>query len=102
MAPLLIKADSKRIFKHKGRKITLIKLANEVNRRLEEFKQKYGLYDFSSIARLALKVLDNPAISEEIRSSLKYIMVDEYQDTSDIQEAVLNRIANNNLYMVGM
>ncbi|HMM00769.1 MAG TPA: UvrD-helicase domain-containing protein [Bacilli bacterium] len=102
MAPLLIKADSKEDFlSTKEEKITLIKLANEVNRRLEEFKQKYGLYDFSSIARLALKVLDNPAISEEIRSSLKYIMVDEYQDTSDIQEAVLNRIANNNLYMVG-
>ena len=28
-------------------------------------------------------------------------MVDEYQDTSDIQEEFINLIANNNLYMVG-
>lgn len=102
MAPLLIKGDSHEDFiSTKEEKIALIQLANEVNSRLEDFKQKYGLYDFSSIARLALKVLDNPAISEEIKASLKYIMVDEYQDTSDIQEAVLNRISNNNLYMVG-
>ena len=29
------------------------------------------------------------------------IMVDEYQDTSDIQEEFINLISNNNVYMVG-
>ena len=28
-------------------------------------------------------------------------MVDEYQDTSDLQETLVNLISNNNVYMVG-
>ena len=38
---------------------------------------------------------------EEIRDSFKEIMIDEYQDTNDIQDAFISLIANNNVYMVG-
>ena len=42
---------------------------------------------------------------EDIRNELKYfyneIMVDEYQDTSDLQELFISEIANDNVYTVG-
>ena len=42
-----------------------------------------------------------PDICDELKYFYKEIMVDEYQDTNDIQEEFINLIANNNLYMVG-
>ena len=44
---------------------------------------------------------ENEEIREEIKYSFKEIMVDEYQDTNDIQELFIGMIANNNVYMVG-
>ena len=51
---------------------------------------------------MAIKIVsEHKEIREELTSSFHEIMVDEYQDTSDTQEAFINLIANNNVYMVG-
>ena len=51
---------------------------------------------------MSIKILkENPSIREELKNSFDEIMVDEYQDTSDIQEEFINLISNNNVYMVG-
>ncbi len=69
---------------------------------LNNYKDTSNLYDFIDIAKIALKILkEYPEIRNEIKTNLKEIMVDEYQDTSDIQEEFINLISNNNLYMVG-
>ena len=39
--------------------------------------------------------------TKEFKYSFKEIMIDEYQDTSDIQETFISLIENNNVYMVG-
>ena len=60
--------------------------------------------DFSTIQLEALKLLrQNPNILAELRSKLKYLMVDEYQDTNTIQELILNLLAGDqpNLCVVG-
>lgn len=41
-------------------------------------------------------------MAESVRAKYAYVFVDEYQDTSDVQEAILNRIVrSDNRFMVG-
>lgn len=59
---------------------------------------------FSSIQTEAYKLLiEEPSILEEIQQKIKYVMVDEYQDTNYIQELLVFLIAgkNRNICVVG-
>ncbi len=67
---------------------------------IQKSQRKY--YDFNDIAFLALNLLkNNKEVCEEIKNSFKEIMIDEYQDTNDIQEAFIKLISDHNVYMVG-
>ena len=82
--------------------VLIIDIIKKLNNKLNSFKYKNDLYEFNDIAKLSIKVLkDNEDIRNEIRDSLNEIMIDEYQDTSDIQEEFVSLISNNNVYMVG-
>ena len=47
------------------------------------------------------KLIENPDLIEKFKSQYKYIMVDEYQDTSSINLEILKLISENNLFVVG-
>ena len=80
----------------------IIKIINELDEKFLTYKKECDLYTFSDIALMAIKVIkENKEIKNELINSFDEIMVDEYQDTSDIQEEFVNLIANNNVYMVG-
>ena len=80
----------------------IIDIIKELDQKLTEYKQEKELYNFTDIARLAIKVVDeNEQIRQELTSSFNEILVDEYQDTSDTQEKFISLISNNNVYMVG-
>lgn len=80
----------------------IIEILKELDKRLTAYKDANEIYNFTDISRLAIKVvMENKDIKEELTSSFREIMVDEYQDTSDTQETFINLIANNNVYMVG-
>ena len=80
----------------------IIEIIKKLDQRLEEYKYNNSEYNFNDIARLAIKVVkENEDIREELSNSFNEILVDEYQDTSDTQEAFINLIAHNNVYMVG-
>ena len=80
----------------------IIDILKELDKRLTLYKEQEEIYSFTDISRLAIKIVsENKEIREELTSSFHEIMVDEYQDTSDTQEAFINLIANNNVYMVG-
>ena len=82
--------------------ILIIEIIKKLNNKLNLFKYKNDLYEFNDIAKLSINVLkDNEDIRKEIKDSLNEIMIDEYQDTSDIQEEFVSLISNNNVYMVG-
>jgi len=69
---------------------------------LHKYKKENEIYDFQDIALLSIKILeDYQDVRNEIRDSFKEIMIDEYQDTNDIQERFISLIENNNVYMVG-
>ncbi len=80
----------------------ILDVCKEVFKRLFAYKKEVMLFDYTDIAKFAIDLVTN---YEDVKNELKYyyneILVDEYQDTSDIQEAFLNEIENNNLYMVG-
>ena len=80
----------------------IIDILKELDKELTNYKQVHELYNFTDIARLAIKVVDEyPDIKEELTNSFNEILVDEYQDTSDTQEKFISLISNNNVYMVG-
>ena len=80
----------------------IIDILKELDKRLTSYKEQEEIYNFTDISRLAIKIVsENKEIREELTASFHEIMVDEYQDTSDTQEAFINLIANNNVYMVG-
>ena len=80
----------------------ILNILKELDKRLEEYKREEEVYNFTDIARMAIRaVKDNPDIREELSNSFNEIMVDEYQDTSDTQEMFISLISHNNVYMVG-
>lgn len=80
----------------------IIDIIKELDKELTNYKQVHELYNFTDIARLAIKVVDEyPDIKEELTNSFNEILVDEYQDTSDTQEKFISLISKNNVYMVG-
>lgn len=69
-----------------------------------EIAEEENLIDFSSIQTEAYFLLKNhPEILSEIREQIKYIMVDEYQDTNYIQELLVFLLAGDskNICVVG-
>lgn len=70
-----------------------------------KYTVKYNLIDFDDILYNALTILktNNVAVSQ-LQSQYQYISVDEYQDTSNVQEQIINILANtkqHNLCVVG-
>lgn len=80
----------------------IIKIIRELDKRICEYKFNNNSFEFNDIALMAIKIVkDNEDIREEIKEYFNEIMIDEYQDTSDIQEEFIKLIENNNVYMVG-
>ncbi len=80
----------------------ITKIILELDKEINEYKKTYDAYEFNDIAIMAIKIIkENEEIRNEIKNSFNEIMLDEYQDTSDIQETLISLIANNNVYAVG-
>lgn len=67
--------------------------------------QKKNCLDFAHQQYCVYKMLQNADIFPHVTKGLRYIVVDEYQDTSYIQEQILTLLASatgtNNLFVVG-
>ncbi len=75
---------------------------NQFSNQFMAYKQQAGLFEFIDINLMAIKLLkQNPTICDTLRETVYEIMIDEYQDTNDIQEKFVSLICNNNVYMVG-
>lgn len=80
----------------------LISLIKELDLKLGQFKKENNAYDFIDIAKMAIDILKRfPDIREEIKDTYYEILIDEYQDTNDIQDIFISLIESNNVYMVG-
>jgi len=78
-------------------------VAAEIWRRYEETNRADGALDFDDLLLFAVRILSRPDIRERYHRRFKYIHVDEYQDTSDIEYELVRLItgAENNICVVG-
>ena len=80
----------------------LLSLAKQVYDRFKEYKKELLMFDYPDIAKMALYLVCNfERIHQEVSQSFDEILIDEYQDTSDLQEAFIQAISRQNCYMVG-
>ena len=70
----------------------------------EEYIEKNNLVDFDDLLLLPYKILkNNEQLAKEISQKYQYVMVDEYQDTNELQYRLLRLLcsSHNNLCVVG-
>jgi superfamily I DNA/RNA helicase len=62
----------------------------------------YNALDFDDILFLVVKLFEaHPEVAKKYSERWKYLMVDEYQDTSLFQDEFITAISNENLFCVG-
>ncbi len=82
--------------------LKIVEITGEYLKRLNSKKHELKLFSFGDIADMAIRLLEeNKEIRDEFKYRIKEIMIDEYQDTNDLQEYFISLIANDNLFMVG-
>ncbi|MCI8275824.1 MAG: helicase-exonuclease AddAB subunit AddA [Lachnospiraceae bacterium] len=93
----------------------LIRLALAFGQAFGEAKREKNIVDFGDVAHFALRILTEPSgdggflpseTAVELSRSFHEIMIDEYQDSNWIQEAILNSVSKEregrpNVFMVG-
>ncbi len=75
----------------------LLSLALNTQKKAEENKMKDACIDFADMERYALQILNSNDVSciDEIVHAFDEIMIDEFQDTSILQDAILRKVAGN-------
>lgn len=78
-------------------------IISEVYKRYDLILKENNGMDFSDILVNTFKLLENKEILEKVQEKFKYIMVDEYQDTNNIQYNIINKVADKykNICVVG-
>ena len=92
----------------------LIKLTGEFIERFDNIKREKNILDFNDLEHMAIKLLYTKdetglkpsPLADELAKGLTQIMIDEYQDSSNVQEALLNalsgeRFGRPDVFMVG-
>ncbi len=76
----------------------------EVYGEYEKYLKENNLVDFDDLIALTYKLLDeNPQLAEATSQKYQYIMIDEYQDTNELQLKLIQKLctAHNNICVVG-
>lgn len=81
----------------------LSRLTREVHERYQQLKAERTLWDYNDLEHFALRALSHPDVAEEAAGCYDALFIDEYQDISHIQEALIRRLhgRDNSLFMVG-
>ncbi|PKN15214.1 MAG: ATP-dependent DNA helicase, partial [Deltaproteobacteria bacterium HGW-Deltaproteobacteria-24] len=76
----------------------------DIYEKYENYLQENNLVDFDDLLLLPYKILEqNKDLCEQISQKYQYIMVDEYQDTNELQYRLLKKLcaSHNNICVVG-
>ena len=82
----------------------LCALTEKMHSRYYELKQQKNFLDYSDLEHLTLRALKNPDVRTAVAGRFDALFIDEYQDVSGIQEAILTALHEgfpNMLFMVG-
>jgi len=65
-------------------------------------KRRRNVLDFSDLEHMALRALHADSVRDALREKYRYVFIDEYQDSSAIQEAIIGCFAREDgLFLVG-
>ncbi len=89
--------------------LMLLKMTRELDSRLFERKREENFLSFSDLGRLCVRVLlNNQQDGIQITDTAKdyarrfdEILIDEYQDTNEVQDMIFKAISRDNRFMVG-
>lgn len=83
--------------------LKLIEIIKEFRKRYALNKLEKNILDFNDLEHFCLKILStSEEASKEYRDKFEEVFTDEYQDSNDIQEAILSLVSReNNRFMVG-
>lgn len=104
----LLKCEAADFLLHKDLAVmgkSLIDVYNNVVNRYDEKKRNKGILDFEDLLLKTEQVISIESIRDILKSRLNYIMIDEYQDTNEIQYNIflplVNFLHENNFFVVG-
>ena len=81
---------------------TILEIVKDYLLAFEKIKTEEELFSFDDIMFLAIRLFEEfPDVRNKFKSKVKEILVDEYQDTNDLQDYFISLISDNNLFMVG-
>ena len=81
---------------------TLFDIAQRIRQQYQAKKQNELLIDYNDIELLFMRLLDIPAVQDEIKQQYKLVMVDEFQDSNPIQLKIfkkLSQLINENIWV---
>ncbi len=67
----------------------------------ERLKAERGVLDYNDLEHKALRLLRIEEVANEVRGKYRYVFVDEYQDVNPVQEALINALGGENVFLVG-
>ncbi|MDR2504547.1 MAG: UvrD-helicase domain-containing protein [Oscillospiraceae bacterium] len=80
----------------------LVELVRLYDAKFAQLKAEAALLDFTDLERKTLDALDDAAVAAGLREHYHYVFVDEYQDSTQLQEAIINAFARfDNRFCVG-
>ena len=87
---------------------TLCNIVIEFEERFSKGKREKGGLDFNDLEHLCLKILtsENSNVAQGFKENFYEVLVDEYQDSNSVQEAIIDLVSrkntdNPNVFMVG-
>jgi ATP-dependent helicase/nuclease subunit A len=88
--------------------LEIISLLTRIDQRLNQEKQQLSALDFDDLELHALELLARPEVIARTSERYKFFLVDEFQDTNNVQRQLLERLAlrpaqrdSANLFIVG-
>jgi ATP-dependent helicase/nuclease subunit A len=81
---------------------TMLKMTKDYLNQMVALQKQKHLYSFDDIMNFAIQLFEeHQDIKRLYQSNINEILIDEYQDTNDLQDYFISLIANNNIFMVG-
>lgn len=104
-----IQLDADQLYAIKSTQMLVLDMAQALEEVYGEYKRIEGLLDFNDLELYALRILESPKVREKYWERYKYFLVDEFQDTNELQRRIIyklvqedgNTISPRRLFIVG-
>ncbi|MBU1145769.1 MAG: UvrD-helicase domain-containing protein, partial [Firmicutes bacterium] len=82
--------------------LSVVQITKDYLTLLKDYKKRNSIFSFTDIMNYSIELFENcPDVTQYYQKNISEIMIDEYQDTNDLQEYLISLIQHSNLFMVG-